>query len=1119
MGTNRRSRRRSAARILNSTSNSKRTRLSPGDSTDADSFENPYPSEDDTPPQSPSRQIQLDITGTHSVLDDTGTTLSPTTNIVRNNNISPIVVGNSISHQDPHPTFTTAHRCSYELMTLLDNAGCALNTYGRLVTLLKEHEKLGFSYSQACSRDKLLTDLRKKFHCPTLQTSVINNCDIFSFPFVDMLQDLVDTAGTALHIITPTGSDDILKDELWNTEWMQQTFQSPSHIQFDPKTDIMLPIILFVDKTGTDVLQRYSLEPLLFTVAALSRESRENRRFWRHLGFIPSSKTIEDSRESLEFYHKCLGYILTGLKQAQQTKPLIKVKKSDGSYSSYHAHLPLMIIMGDQLSQDTLCCRKKSNSGGAGRVHRSCMCSYLDTDNHKSKCKPLPKDTIHDMIIRSTRTVEDMEAIIDMEELIDNKRSAKTLNSKTMKYLRRQRQMFNTILGRPFTMHPVISAFHDVDFGAWKNGVYDATFDDFMHSCEEGMMENIGGTLFGGLVPSECEKVESLMIPFLTFRSSAKSTFPRWRISKGFSRQTLMTMAERVGSVFSIALALHIPSIAQLFNGGHERQRTKYQTFHKDAPKEVCKMYYAQHMHTMTPEACRHTLTHLYRHGFDITLIETLDTFQINQLMYATSSIFEKTSYPDSYPSVPSIEGVYSDKGKTPRISQHLINKVVTAMDDPASKQLLEPHRLIPVERVIPKHHLSKPKQKGDGSTCAFLGTNPFSMIMFLEYTLCYHSFCKYSSSLPPNMRRNHDLIDFGGRSLLTYFSKMIYRGDGTIDSRTAKVHSQRRVGQNFRALGNIMHSCCEVGERLLKTEAKKISKTAQKRGSATFERQTCSRIIDRYLFEKMRLVIENESNNGNPNSPNKKDRFSRKVPHFILSRSDSKVWAYDRHGVRSNPDAISGNLHPLVVEKLLEELPEVDNIKVFNEVILRDGSYVRAFPNYRNETPWYDFVNVQWLDEDDGHPYILPAQCLAFYEHKEECMAVVQCVDRWSTGQVTGYRDTVLVSHYDMDCTRSGAPLLYTINCGTIDCCVIGLNHKPDSCILDRKRRSVLIVRPRNEWAYAWYVWNELLQRRNNPNAKTKPFVDLGTQEMVKTVRKMLHECIQEYNRTPDSP
>ena len=243
-------------------------------------------------------------------------------------------------------------------------------------------------------------------------------------------------------------------------------------------------------------------------------------------------------------------------------------------------------------------------------------------------------------------------------------------------------------------------------------------------------------------------------------------------------------------------------------------------------------------------------------------------------------------------------------------------------------------------------------------------------------------------------MLEDLDLIDYSGRSLLTYFSKMIYRGDGTIDSRTTKIHAQRRLGHNFGSLGNVMHSCCEVGERLLKTEAKKISRTAQQRGSTVFERQTCTRILDRHLLEKMRLVIDSRVDNGDNNhvgvrNVEKKDSFSRQEPHFVIVRANSQIVACDRKGKRYDPDRTSGNLNTTVVEKLLEVEPDLQEIQVFNEVILRDGSYVRAFPNYRGEGPWYDFANIQWEDES-GAPYFLPAQCLAFYKRNDECMALI---------------------------------------------------------------------------------------------------------------------------------
>jgi hypothetical protein len=489
-----------------------------------------------------------------------------------------------------------------------------------------------------------------------------------------------------------------------------------------------------------------------------------------------------------------------------------------------------------------------------------------------------------------------------------------------------------------------------------------------------------------------------------------------------------------------------------------------------------------------------------------------MDVFQINQLVYHTSNIFEKTSYPESYPEFTSIEGMYHDMGEKPRLDPKIMNKVVSALN-PKKDQILRRSRLITVASVIPKHHCKKPKQKGDGSTSAFLGTTVPSLILFLEYTLCYHSFCKYSSTLPPALRQDTELIDHSGRSLMAYFSRMIYRGDATIDSRTTKIHAQRRLGHNFRSLGNLMHGCCEVGERLLKTEAKKISRTAQQRGSTTFERQTCSRILDRHLFEKMRAALGG-NNVDSETSERKTDRFSRNLPHFVLSRDDSKVMACDRKGNKAEPNTNSGCPTELVCKKLLEVELELQVLELYNEVILRDGCYVRASPNYRGEGPWFDFANIHWEDEM-GETYTLPARCLAFYKKNNECMALVHSVDIQSDGKVPGCRNSILTSHFKMQYLRNGAPVLYSINCASIDSTLLCFDLQGENQLIDEAKKSVMVVRPRNEWVYAWYVWNQCLRARNAKCTVTKPMADLGNEETIVKVRKEITKCIKEHGKS----
>ena len=99
---------------------------------------------------------------------------------------------------------------------------------------------------------------------------------------------------------------------------------------------------------------------------------------------------------------------------------------------------------------------------------------------------------------------------------------------------------------------------------------------------------------------------------------------------------------------------------------------------------------------------------------------------------------------------------------------------------------------------------------------------------------------------------------------------------------------------------------------------------------------------------------------------------------------------ACDRKGKQFVPNQNTGRPSQLVCDKLLELEADDNTIEVYNEVILRDGSYVRACPNHRGEGPLFDFSNVQWEDAT-GETYFLSALCLAFYRKDHNCMALVQ--------------------------------------------------------------------------------------------------------------------------------
>jgi hypothetical protein len=516
------------------------------------------------------------------------------------------------------------------------------------------------------------------------------------------------------------------------------------------------------------------------------------------------------------------------------------------------------------------------------------------------------------------------------------------------------------------------------------------------------------------------------------------------------------------------------------------------------------------------------TLENLARHGYKLEELHTLDSLQINQLVYHCSQLFGRISYPRSYPTT-SIFGYYHDLGPdyiVPRAIADLVRKGSRVNSD---KVILPKSRLIGVKDVTKKHLRDKPKVDGLGPTSAVLSDMP-SLLMFLEYVLVFHSFCKYSHNLPTDLRNSTELIDSSGRNLILYFNKMIYRGDNTLDSRTTKIHAQKRTGLNYLAICCLMHASCELGERLLKTEAKGISSTAQQRGNETFEKQTCLRIEDKLVMDKFGELMQKfsrmrevaASTYQEPEVTHEEvlpeDRFSRQLPHFRLSREANQLRACDRKGIERLPDKSSGDLDIAITSKLLELESHIDEFSIYTEIVIRNGARVRASPNHHQSGPWYDLVNVQF-----GEPEMIPARALCFFpkwdDHLQKRVphALVHCVDHKIVGKrfPGDYKDSILVRHYKMHYQRR-MPTILSVPVASIDSAVVGFLHKPTTKLFDHESPGVMIIRPRNEWAYIWLAWNEELSETNRKRSRTNGYVSLSDDGLLSRIRKNIKEKLE---------
>jgi Plavaka transposase len=1052
--------------------------------------------------------------------------------------------------------FSLAEICAYQLISFLDDAKAPRNCYDGLIALLKRQQKMGFSITEAIGRDTFLKSLKKKFKSPSVSSVTVGTSPVFKFPFVHMLQNLLDVVGSDLHLINPnsicsTGSS----DELWNTKWMINTFRY-GHRDFSVERDIMLPVIIYMDKTGTDAYQRYSLEPVIFSLGNIPREKRDSRRSWRHLGFVPSNKHIEKALPKLQFYHDCLQVILQELIVAQREHPKVKIKQPDGLVYEFQARLPIVLVMGDQLSQDTLCARLKVNAGGASRIHRSCMCSYLSVDDPSMTCMSVSKHTLDEMTHLSLLSDTQIAAITDGDRIEED-------------FFKKLRLMNQRFLAKPYGTYPVRNAFDGADFGSWTEGIYDASLDDFMHSTELGVIKTLNEVVFQGLTKSECTQVEYLMQTFMSgVRSSVRSTYPRWRLSDGFSRQKLMTSTERVGTLFSLCLAFQSHEIQDIIAVAHARQRQKYNTFSEDAgindvrenpdtntidadensPSEVDdseddfsdhldddeslvqdimnrntqegtqlqdrKFFFEAHFQcNITQEQIKHALEHSLRHGFDLEQLKSFDLLQMNQFVNQAHLLFRKQKH--SYPrrTIAGYFNLEADFNVPLDILEMAIKSVQTRPDD-----ILHEHRFYGIESVLLKHFKEKKRIKGAGRTAAILNHDMHAVTLFLEYVLCFHAFCKYSSALPSSVRDNFANVHHGGRSLVRYIERQFYRGDDTVDYRTTKLHCHRRIGRNYEEMRSLMHFSTEVGERMMKTEAKQISRTAQQRGEVTFEAQTSERVLERQLLETFGDVVENLLQPPLKNAREKKDAFTRNLPHFVFTREDTTVLAMDRHGKTSLPNNRTGNIPSIIKKTLLQHESTMSSFEIYNEAILRDDSYIRAFPMYRNESPFYDFVQVQW--EDSSHP----AKVVCFYKRphhglgaeEDGLCALVHVVDEKTFGKVRGYSNTFLSTHYNLKYER-GQPTLYSVPLASIDYAILAFPHEAQGATLfNPNKRGVCVVRPRNEWSYVWMAWNDILLEENSLAAhesrkrrEDRRYVSFNGRQTIRKVQNKLQDYL----------
>ena len=305
----------------------------------------------------------------------------------------------------------------------------------------------------------------------------------------------------------------------------------------------MVPLIIYLDKTGTSVMQRHGVEPVMVTLAFLTQKARNKTdESWRPLGYMPDfdlKSRAEKKRErstllgkgcSCRNYHLCLEAVLQSLIDFQQNKTATMIVKLGKHLKKVTIRCPVAFIIGDTKSQDMLCCRVAHYS--QPRTCYACYTPFLKLSCFNHVCKFVTQKEQFTLL---------KDCMLPGKEL-DPNLMAKLKATSTIRCF--SKGMFS------------------LDYGGTVQGQFAACTLDLMHAFESGVCRDVCKAFVDPIPDRYKEQLDKFVDNiFARQRCTGRNKCLRTNFSKGITNATLLTSNEWAG------LLLMYLIVAQTYQG------------------------------------------------------------------------------------------------------------------------------------------------------------------------------------------------------------------------------------------------------------------------------------------------------------------------------------------------------------------------------------------------------------------------------------------------------------------------------------------------------------------------------------------------------------------------
>ena len=430
-----------------------------------------------------------------------------------------------------------------QLLNLLTTLGCPLNAFDRIMEWAQEAVQRNYKFPvNAPKRETYMERLIKRFHMGDhlpevvsvdLVTTDVPKVDVVRYDFrrqlMSLLMDpeLMKLDNLDVNPNDPFGNAFIPNrkiDDVHSGSWYRDTYKKEITDKGLTNT-ILIPIILYMDKTKIDRFQHFGLEPCSMTTTLLKRKIRNKPQAWRHLGFLYDFQRSEaegkimyrkNKAYNMQNVHRQLHKILESFIETQKDERFQMDIRIGDTVRRMRVIVPLAFVIGDCQGQDKLCGAFAAKTNTV-RISRACDCTYVSSDDPTVQCQ--------------MRIQNDMQGLIEEDD------------EDELKY---------------WSMREHDNVFFQMNLGANPEGIYGATPIDCTHAHRHGLVKYILEVFFKHLNPKEKSDLDRMTrkIHIQARQSGAKNGYPRTTFTHGITSLSFMTHAEKIGCITVLVLIL-----------------------------------------------------------------------------------------------------------------------------------------------------------------------------------------------------------------------------------------------------------------------------------------------------------------------------------------------------------------------------------------------------------------------------------------------------------------------------------------------------------------------------------------------------------------------------------